>query len=254
MRRFAALIATLVGVLACVLAPAPAGATTAATVYAPDGVLFYPSLGGLLPALEAPHFCSASVVHSAGRDLVITAAHCVFGVGVGIEFVPGYHDGTAPYGVWSVTGIYVDPAWQSGQSPQRDVAFLSVAPLNGRHVEDAVGGRVLKTPLVGATTTVRGYPMSAGVPTVCTGRLALTSGYPTLTCPAGGLTDGVSGGAFAQGGAVVGVVGGLQQGGCAATVAYSSPFGAWTSQLFNRAQAGGAGDLVLPGFLANSCT
>jgi hypothetical protein len=193
------------------------------------------------------------VVHSAGRDLVITAAHCVFGLGVGIEFVPGFHDGATPYGVWSVTGIYVDPGWQSGQSPKRDVAVLTIAPLNGRHIEDVVGGRALGTPVAGAAATVSGYPMSAGVPTVCSSRLTLTSGYPTATCPAGGLTDGVSGGAFVQGTAVVGVVGGFQQGGCAATVAYSSPFGAWTSQLLNRAQAGAASDLVLPGFLANSC-
>jgi hypothetical protein len=95
--------------------------------------------------------------------------------------------------------------------------------------------------------------MSAGAPTVCGSVLSLTSGYPTVTCPAGGLTDGVSGGAFVQGPSVVGVVGGLEQGGCAATVAYSSPFGSWTTQLFDRAQVGGAGDLVLPGFLANSC-
>lgn len=252
MRRLRVGIATLIGAVVCAFVPSSADA--ASTAYAPDGVLFYPSVGGLLPALQAPHFCSASVVHSAGRDLVITAAHCVFGVGIGIEFVPGFHDGQAPYGVWSVTGIYVDPGWQSSQSAARDVAVLSVAPLNGRRVEDVVGGRTLAMPVVGATTTVRGYPLSAGAPTVCTTQLSLTAGYPTATCPAGGMTDGVSGGAFAQGNAVVGVVGGLQQGGCAATVAYSSPFGAWTSQLFNRAQAGGAGDLVLPGFLANSCT
>lgn len=251
MRRLRVGIATLVGAVLCALVPASAGA--ASTAYAPDGVLFYPSVLGLLPSLQAPHFCSASVVHSAGRNLVITAAHCVFGVGVGIEFAPGFHDGATPYGVWSVTGIYVDPGWQSGQSAARDVAVLVIAPLNGRHVEDVVGGRALGAPVNGAQTTVRGYPLTAGAPSVCTSRLSLTSGYPTATCPAGGMTDGVSGGAFVQGNAVVGVVGGLEQGGCSATVAYSSPFAAWTTQLFNRAQAGSAGDLVLPGFLANSC-
>lgn len=236
----------------CAFVPGPSAA--ASTAYAPDGVLFYPSVAGLLPSLNAPHFCSASVVHSAGRDLVITAAHCVFGIGVGIEFVPGLHDGQAPYGVWSVSRIYVDPGWQTGQSAARDVAVLTIAPLSGREIEDVVGGRPLGTPLVGATATVRGYPMSAGVPTVCSGRLTLTAGYPTVACPAGGMTDGVSGGAFIQSGRVVGAIGGPQQGGCTATVDYSSPFGAWTSRLLARAQAAGAGDLVLPGFLANSCS
>lgn len=250
MTRLRLLIAGLLAGIVCAVAP-PVDAST--TAYAPDGALFYPSVLGLLPALNGPHVCSASVIHSGGRDLVITAAHCVFGTGLGIEFVPGFHDGQAPYGVWSVTRIYVDPGWQSGQDPKRDVAVLMIAPLNGRQIESVVGARPLGSPVVGVSTTVRGYPMTAGVPTVCTGRLSLTSGYPTVSCPSGGMTDGVSGGAFAQRGAVVGVIGGLQQGGCTATVDYSSPFGTWTSRLLNRAQAAGASDLVLPGFLANAC-
>ncbi|BBH18501.1 hypothetical protein Back2_27880 [Nocardioides baekrokdamisoli] len=248
---------TRLRVLAALLASAvyavvPASAR-ASTAYAPDGVLFYPSLAGLLPALGGPHFCSATVVHSAGHDLVITAAHCVFGAGPGTEFVPGFRDGRAPYGVWSVASIHVDPGWQSGQNPTRDVAVLTIAPLNGRQVEDVVGARPLGLPVIGAATTVRGYPMTAGVPSACTSRLTLTAGFPTVACPAGGMTDGVSGGAFVQSGRVVGVIGGLQQGGCTATVNYSSPFGAWTSRLLNRAQAHAAGDLALPGFLANAC-
>lgn len=245
------MVATLVGAVVCSLVPSTAGASTATS--APDGVLFYPSLLGVLPALGGPHFCSASVVHSASRDLVITAAHCVYGTGLTLEFVPGFHAGQAPHGVWSVTRIYVDPGWQSGQNPARDVAVLTIAPLKGRQIEDTVGARPLGSPVLGASTTVRGYPMTAGVPSVCSGRLSLTSGYPTLRCPAGTMTDGVSGGAFVQRGSVMGVIGGLQQGGCTATVDYSSPFGAWTSRLVARAQAAGPGDLVLPGFLANGC-
>lgn len=247
--RLRVLAATVVTAAVCSVVPASAATST----YAPDGVLFYPSLVGLLPALNAPHFCSASVVHSVGRDLVITAAHCVFGTGLATEFVPGLHDGQAPYGVWAVTRIYVDPGWQSGQNPARDVAVLTIAPLKGRQIEDVVGARPLGLPVVGASARVSGYPMTAGVPTICTGRLSLTSGYPAVACPAGGMTDGVSGGAFVQRSRVVGVIGGLQQGGCTATVDYSSPFGAGTSRLLARAQAAGPGDLVLPGFLANSC-
>ena len=242
----------MLGAAVCSLVPSAAGASVATS--APDGVLFYPSVLGVLPALDGPHFCSASVVHSAGRDLVITAAHCVYGTGLTLEFVPGFHAGQAPYGVWSVTRIYVDPGWRSGQNPARDVAVLTVAPLKGRQIEDVVGSRRLGSPVVGASTTVRGYPITAGAPSVCSGRLSLTSGYPTVRCPAGGMTDGVSGGAFTQRGTVVGVIGGLHQGGCTASVDYSAPFGAWTSRLVGRAQAGAPGDLVLPGFLANSCS
>lgn len=232
------------------LAPAPAQAT--ARPFAPDGVLFYPSVLGILPTLQTPHFCSASVVHSSGRDLVITAAHCLYGAGATIEFVPGFRDGQAPYGVWTATRVFVEPAWQSGQSPEADVAFLRIAPLSGRQVEDVVGARALGSPSVGEPVTVSGFPMQSNTPSVCTAPLELTQGYPTVTC-AGGMTDGVSGGAWVQKGAVVGVVGGLQQGGCSANLAYSAPFGPSTVQLWQRAQTSWWGDLVLPGFFANSC-
>lgn len=235
------------------LVPTPTAARAGVRAYAPDGVLFYPSVAGLLPALQAPHVCSASVVHSPGRDLVITAAHCVYGLGATIEFAPGFHDGKTPYGVWSVQRIYVDPGWQARQDPMRDAAVLVISPLHGRHVEDVVGGRGLGRPRITAAATAIGYPMAAGVPSVCSGVLSSTSGYPTLTCPAGTMTDGVSGGAFVQRGSVVGVIGGLQQGGCTATVDYSAPFGDWTGQVLQRAESGRPGDLVLPGFLANAC-
>jgi len=217
-------------------------------------VLFYPSVGGLLPLLQAPHFCSASVVHSAGHDLIATAAHCVYGTGATIEFAPGFHAGQTPYGVWSVSAIYVDAAWQSGQAPSADVAFLRVSPLGGRQIEDVVGSRPLGSPSVGVSVTVSGFPLQSNTASVCTAPLALTQGYPSVACPNGGMVDGVSGGAWVQRGALVGVVGGLQQGGCSANVAYSAPFGASTRQLWQRAEVAGPGDLVLPGFFANSCT
>ena len=52
------------------------------------------------------HFCTASVVASPGEDLLITAAHCISdGDGSGyksdIVFIPGYHDGATPYGIWT---------------------------------------------------------------------------------------------------------------------------------------------------------
>jgi V8-like Glu-specific endopeptidase len=50
------------------------------------------------------HFCTASVVASPGRDLLVTAAHCINGGPHGgarsdIVFIPGYRDGHAPYGI-----------------------------------------------------------------------------------------------------------------------------------------------------------
>ena len=61
------------------------------------GALFTTSAGKL-----GRHFCTATVVNSPAGDLVITAAHCVSGTS-GVVFVPGYDNGTTPYGLapWS---------------------------------------------------------------------------------------------------------------------------------------------------------
>src|SRR5579875_3883750 len=60
------------------------------------------------------HFCTASVVNSLTADLVLTAAHCVYGSSPAthIEFVPGYHDGLQPYGAWPVQTVTVASGWQ----------------------------------------------------------------------------------------------------------------------------------------------
>jgi hypothetical protein len=41
------------------------------------------------------HGCTAAVLHSAGGDLVLTAAHCL-GPGVAATFVPGFAHTVAP--------------------------------------------------------------------------------------------------------------------------------------------------------------
>lgn len=227
----------------------PAQATTRA--FAPDGVIFFPSVAGiLLPG--GSHYCSASVLNSPGHNLVITAAHCLYGNGATIEFAPGFRNGHSPYGMWTVTSLYVGPLWKSGQSPEQDVAILKIAPLNGKQVQSVVGGRSLAMPTAGRTVRVSGFPSSSNTPSVCTNILRLKKGYPTVTC-SGGMVDGVSGGAWVQRGSVVGVVGGYEQGGCSPKIAYSTPFNVTTRQLLARAEAGGSGDFVLPGFFANSC-
>ncbi|MBV9487089.1 MAG: signal peptide-containing protein, partial [Frankiaceae bacterium] len=73
------------------------------------------------------HTCTASVVRSKHRDLIVTAAHCVRkGDGSGYTFVPGYNDGKTPYGVWRTVAAYGAAKWrhQGKRSTQRDWAFL----------------------------------------------------------------------------------------------------------------------------------
>lgn len=234
-------------------APTPTSPTATTVTSVPAvGAVFYPSLAGLGAALHLPHVCSASVVHSRGHDLVVTAAHCVYGTGLTIEFAPGFHDGVAPYGVWSVQRIYVMPGWAAGFPPVDDVAFLQMAPRNGRQIEDVAGARPLGSPARSQPVTVVGYPMgSDGRPITCTNSLYETAGFPSFDCS--GYVDGTSGGPWIQDGHVVGVIGGYEQGGCSGSTTYSAPFGASVGALFRRAEAGGPGDLVPIGFFANSC-
>ncbi|MFN2559977.1 MAG: serine protease [Jatrophihabitans sp.] len=246
-------IALLTGLLALTGAagvPAAAAVPTAQTVTSIPSVgpLFFPSLLGLGPALGLPHTCSASVVHSAGRNLVLTAAHCVFGTGLGFEFAPGFHDGVSPYGVWTVQRVYVDPAWTASQDPQHDVAVLQVGPRSGQQLEDRTGAaRLGVAPATGTPVTVDGYVAgSGGRPITCTGPVYYTAGFPSFDCA--GYAAGVSGGPWLTGNHVVGVVGGLHQGGCTDSTSYSPAFGADVTALLARAESGAGGDVApLPG-------
>jgi hypothetical protein len=248
---------TLAAAALLLIGPGAAGAQTAPTAQTVTsiptvGALFYPSVLGLLPMLNGPHFCSGSVVHSSGHDLVLTAAHCVYGPGLTLEFAPGFHDGIAPYGVWDVTKLYIDPAWAAGQDPHRDVALLQVAPRDGRQIEDVVGAHPLGVPSIGAAVTVDGYPAgSGGEPITCTNHIYDTQGYPSFDC--NGFVSGVSGGPWYTGDRLVGATGGLDQGGCTDATSYSAPFGAWTFGLLQRAEADGPGDLAPIAFLSSSC-
>jgi V8-like Glu-specific endopeptidase len=66
------------------------------------------------------------VVASPGRDLLVTAAHCIYGGPHGgirsdIVFIPGYRDGKAPYGIWSPARLVVAKGWASAADPDLDV-------------------------------------------------------------------------------------------------------------------------------------
>jgi hypothetical protein len=233
--------------LLLVVGASPAGAAVpAAQPVAPTpatGAVFLPSVLGLGPVLHLPHTCSGSVLHSSSRDLVITAAHCVYGNGLAMEFAPGYVDGRTPYGVWAVRRVYVDPQWRHGQDPRYDVAILQLAAHGALRVEDRTGPAPLlgTAPAAGSSVDVTGYKLgSGGGPIGCSAPVYYTAGYPSFDCT--GFTAGVSGGPWLQDGHIVGVIGGLEQGGCSPATTYSAPFGGAVAALLVRAEAGGAGD------------
>jgi V8-like Glu-specific endopeptidase len=207
------------------------------------GALFTASAGQL-----GQHFCTASVVDSPAGDLVITAAHCVTSTSGTIVFVPGYDNGSIPYGVWTVTKVYVDQAWSSSSSQDDDFAFLRVSkPGSNTPIEDVTGADRLATgvPAGHQLVQVIGYPNSAGQPVICQNRLKEPmAGQLEFDC--GGYPDGTSGGPFlskvdqATGqGLVIGVIGGYQQGGDTPDVSYSSVLGANAAALYQTAVADG---------------
>ena len=253
-RRMVLLVLATVGIT--VLASTSAAADAAAPPNTPTAVHMagVRTVGPLFfSSLAKGHGCTASVVHSPRRDLILTAAHCVSGNGAGILFAPGYVDGHTPEGVWTTTKVWVDPRWVRLQDPQRDFAFLEVAPLRfgGRwhNVEDVTGGEQLGfTPRVGTTVSVPAYP--AGVddaPIDCTARTSRTTGYPTFDCF--GYFGGTSGSPFlvsrpGRPSVVVGVIGGLHQGGCYDWNSFSSVFATDTFLTYARAALDTRGDLA----------
>jgi hypothetical protein len=193
------------------------------------------------------HFCTASVVDSPAGDLAVTAAHCVAGSHLPVVFVPGYHDGQAPYGTWLVTHVFTDTAWSASADPDDDVAFLQLAPdADGVTVEAVTGADRLDTGSSDhALAKVIGYPSDTDEPVWCVNWTREFS--PTqLEFDCGGYPNGTSGGPFitdvspASGeGAVIGVIGGYQQGGDTDAVSYSIVFGASVASLYQDAEAAG---------------
>ncbi|HEV3169700.1 MAG TPA: trypsin-like serine protease [Actinocrinis sp.] len=198
------------------------------------------------------HYCSGSVVASPAGDIVVTAAHCVYSASDGsyytdIAFVPGYHDGEDPYGVWTPSTIVVDPQWMNDADPDYDVAFLTVHQSgSNERIQDAVGADALgagSSPT--ALTRVIGYPDDTEQPITCTNFTKAFSATQ-LEFDCAGFPGGTSGGPFLTGvdpvtglGTVVGVIGGYEEGGDTPDVSYSVAFGDTVAQLFARAEAAG---------------
>jgi V8-like Glu-specific endopeptidase len=240
-----ALIA-LVAVLWSIVAAAPAAGTLSALVTNPaDGT---PAVGALFSTnggqLRA-HFCTASVVDSPAGDLLVTAAHCVTGDAgpAGLAFVPDYDNGAAPYGVWPVTRVFVDSAWESTADPNDDFAFLTVAqPASSTPIEDITGAESLGIGQPSsAIVQVTGYPDGQDQPITCLNQSsAFSSTQMQFDCD--GYTDGTSGSPFLVGAdaatgdsTVIGVIGGYQQGGDSPDVSYAATFAQNAQALYDIA-------------------
>jgi V8-like Glu-specific endopeptidase len=211
--------------------PPRGGARPGPRATVPTGTHFggVPSVGTLyyLGKDQTAHNCTASVVKSPGRDLILTAGHCGPGPNGRTAFVPGYHQNAEPFGIWAVTRGYTLPGHgTTGTGSNLDFAFAVVADRNGRKLEDVTGGNTLtRTPgYANPAVTVIAYPEKSKDPqdqaircTVPTTRLG-GAGLTQMRVDCRGYWDGVSGGPWminfnGTTGDIIGNVGGLNGGG-----------------------------------------
>lgn len=206
-----------------------------------------PAVGALLKSgVHGSHFCTASVVSSPAGNMLITAAHCVSDFASdpqGITFAPGYHDGQAPYGAWTVTRIYTTGQWQSGGAEDDDVAFLTVqGPVQeytGAEKMPAAAPPGSTGVAPGSVVRVIGYPDGGNSPVKCQNRVRMiTASQMEFDCK--NYPNGTSGGPFLAGidavtgtGTIIGVIGGYQQGGDTPDVSYSPVFGRDVQALYH---------------------
>ena len=196
------------------------------------------------------HFCTASVVSSPGKDLLITAAHCING-GRGssgyksdIVFIPGYRDGQEPFGVWTPAHLLVAPQWANSSDPDFDVGFVVLQPHDGRNIQQVLGASQLGTDAgYRYLVHVTGYPDSANSPIACVNWTSLQSDTQ-LRFECDGYTGGTSGSpwvtrfnARSRTGTIVGLIGGFQEGGDTPSVSYSPRLGPGIQQLYEQATA-----------------
>ncbi|MCX4779090.1 trypsin-like serine peptidase [Streptomyces sp. NBC_01264] len=202
---------------------------------APGGAVAF---AGALFAGDATgdHYCTATVVHSPGRNLIATAGHCLSAGRSGergASFAPAYADGRAPYGTWRIAEVFEDPRWSDGTDDDYDLAFARLAPdAEGRAVEDVTGAAVLDT--TGRTdeqVTVTGYPSGRQVPRTCVSRaVRLSATEQRFDCA--DFPTGTSGSAWiAADGKIIGVL----TGGDTDDVSTSTILTDYASALYARA-------------------
>lgn len=160
------------------------------------------------------YVCSGSVVRGpGGRDVVLTAAHCV-GDAAGVwatnwTFVPGYANGQQPYGAYTARRFFVSPHWEdtprnSAAAEKWDIAFVTVNPSRGQSLGAATGAQaaVFGTKESGPDAYVFGYPseppFSGMYPNYCAGPMqpAARDGAVSMRCT---MTAGDSGGPWFAG-------------------------------------------------------
>ncbi|MFJ9952334.1 trypsin-like serine peptidase [Kitasatospora sp. NPDC091207] len=123
--------------------------------------------------------CTATVVTSANRSTVITAAHCLRAIGnpaaddtwrKNLYFVPGYRNGTKPLGGFTIKNMATPSRWDADPSTTslddvalggHDTGILVANPsAGGRRIADVTGSQriAFTKPVQGEFVHTFGYP------------------------------------------------------------------------------------------------
>ncbi|GIE87668.1 trypsin-like serine peptidase [Actinoplanes regularis] len=149
------------------------------------------------------YVCSGSTVNSDGKNLVFTAGHCVSnGSGTWYNsapwtFVPGYDNGSAPYGYWTARELWTRTAWHNGANRAEDIgAGVMNTNAGGTRIVNYVGGQGIEW-----NYPLSQYQFQFGYPTrtpfngqvlkYCTGQSYSDGGHNGINC---NMTEGASGG------------------------------------------------------------
>jgi len=120
---------------------------------------------GVLPRL-GKFECSATVVATPSRSVVITAGHCVYDPRSGVAarrlvFIPAYTAGARPFGRWSAARVRTTREWIRKENFDFDYATMAMRPLDGQRIADAVGARPLAVEVPREQTyNSFGYPVN----------------------------------------------------------------------------------------------
>jgi V8-like Glu-specific endopeptidase len=214
----------------------------------PTSINGVPTVGALFFTTGSQaHFCTASVVDSAILNLVLTAAHCVYGStpAANIAYVPEWHQGVSPFGSWTVQSVTVASGWQKSHDPALDFAFLRVTPpaSTKRPIQAVTGGLSLSANAGYAHPIyVIGYNDTGSQPIGCaTASFEFEAGQMAFYCNS--FWDGTSGGPWivhlnsvTGSGAVIGNIGGYEQGGDEPWESFSDYYSSSILALFAQAQ------------------
>lgn len=91
------------------------------------------------------YVCSGATVNNPAKNLVSTAGHCVHGGRGGSwhtnwAYVPQYHNGTAPHGVWAAKEFTSVKGWTRWSYSWWDFAFVTIWPRQGQKLVHRTGG------------------------------------------------------------------------------------------------------------------